>query len=125
MESSSNPVAESQGLRSECLHFGDSHVFDLAAHTLYIGYRRVELTRREYELLRFLSLNPNRAFSRDELIAGVWGQDFGGYAHTVSAHVNRLRAKIEADPANPSLIATVWGLGYRFEPEPARHNAAG
>jgi len=101
----------------ERVRFGSTHVFDLAARTLYIDQQLVALTRREYELLRFFSQHLNRAFSRDALIAGVWGCDFGGYAHSVGAHVNRLRAKIETDLSHPRLIATVWGLGHRFEPQ--------
>ncbi|HZF89111.1 response regulator transcription factor [Streptomyces sp.] len=74
------------------------------------------LTLREYDLLCFLLRNPGRAFSREDLMREVWGWDFGDLS-TVTVHVRRLRGKIEDDPARPRLIRTVWGVGYRFEPD--------
>ena len=79
------------------------------------GAEPVALTQREFSLLSFLARNPGRAFSRQELLREVWGEGFDGYEHTVNSHINRLRTKIEEDPRDPRLIATVWGLGYRFE----------
>ncbi len=79
------------------------------------GAEPVALTLREFSLLSFLARNPGRAFSRQELLREVWGEGFDGYEHTVNSHINRLRTKIEEDPREPRLIATVWGLGYRFE----------
>jgi DNA-binding response OmpR family regulator len=58
--------------------------------------------------------NPGVAFNRHQLLEGVWGYQFEGYNHTVNSHINRLRNKIEKDPANPRFIKTVWGYGYRF-----------
>ncbi|MCC3773691.1 response regulator transcription factor [Streptomyces sp. UNOB3_S3] len=72
------------------------------------------LTLREFDLLAFLLRHPGRACTREELMREVWGWDFGDMS-TVTVHVRRLRAKIEDDPANPALIRTVWGVGYRFE----------
>ncbi|MEU3353712.1 response regulator transcription factor [Streptomyces sp. NPDC037389] len=72
------------------------------------------LTLREFDLLAFLLRHPGRACTREELMREVWGWDFGDVS-TVTVHVRRLRAKIEDDPANPALIRTVWGVGYRFE----------
>ncbi|MFI0909520.1 response regulator transcription factor [Streptomyces abikoensis] len=72
------------------------------------------LTLREFGLLAFLLRHPGRACTREELMREVWGWDFGDVS-TVTVHVRRLRAKIEDDPANPALIRTVWGVGYRFE----------
>ncbi|MFD4786914.1 response regulator transcription factor [Streptomyces sp. NPDC058459] len=74
------------------------------------------LTLREFDLLAFLLRHPGRAFGREELMREVWGWDFGDLS-TVTVHVRRLRGKIEDDPARPRLIRTVWGVGYRFEPE--------
>lgn len=71
------------------------------------------LTLREFDLLTFFLRHPGRAFSREELMSEVWGWDFGDLS-TVTVHVRRLRAKIEHDPARPSLIQTVWGVGYRL-----------
>ncbi|MFE2071173.1 response regulator [Streptomyces sp. NPDC059467] len=74
------------------------------------------LTLREFDLLAFFLRHPGRAYSREDLMREVWGWDFGDVS-TVTVHVRRLRAKVEADPARPRLIQTVWGVGYRFDPE--------
>jgi DNA-binding response OmpR family regulator len=83
------------------------------------------LTLREFDLLAFFLRNPGRAHSREDLMREVWGWDFGDLS-TVTVHVRRLRGKIEHDPAQPRLIRTVWGVGYRFEPAdtPADDEAA-
>jgi len=73
------------------------------------------LTVREFDLLLFLMRHPARVFRRDELLAEVWGWDFGDQS-TVTVHVRRLREKIEVDPGRPRRIVTVWGVGYRYEP---------
>ncbi|MFI7246231.1 response regulator transcription factor [Streptomyces qinglanensis] len=75
----------------------------------------LSLTVREFDLLAHLLRHPARAFSREELMREVWGWAFGDLS-TVTVHVRRLRAKIEDDPAQPRLIQTVWGVGYRFDP---------
>lgn len=72
------------------------------------------LTAREFDLLYFLMRHPGRVFSRVELLHQVWGYGHDGYEHTVNSHINRLRAKIEPDPARPTHIVTVWGVGYKF-----------
>jgi len=74
----------------------------------------VDLTVKEFELLGLFARNPGRTYSRTQLLNLVWGYQFEGYEHTVNSHINRLRAKIERDPAHPSLLRTVWGVGYRF-----------
>jgi DNA-binding response OmpR family regulator len=90
-------------------------VVDSAQHTATLGGRRLALTVREFDLLRFLVSHPGQAFSRDELLQRVWGWSFGDQS-TVTVHVRRLREKIEADPGRPVRLATVWGVGYRWEP---------
>lgn len=75
---------------------------------------RLELTPKEFDLLVRLASNPGKAFTRQELLEQVWGYTFSGYEHTVTAHVNRLRIKIEADLDQPEYILTSWGIGYRF-----------
>ncbi|MER5873662.1 response regulator transcription factor [Streptomyces sp. NPDC002044] len=77
------------------------------------------LTLREFDLLAHFLAHPGRVHGREELMREVWGWDFGDLS-TVTVHVRRLRAKIEDDPAQPRLIRTVWGVGYRFEPEPPK-----
>lgn len=74
----------------------------------------IELTPREFDLLLHFAQNPNRVYSRIELLNRVWGARHDGYEHTVNTHINRLRGKLEADPRNPEWIVTVWGLGYKF-----------
>ena len=77
------------------------------------------LTLREFDLLLFLARHPGQPFSRAELLQRVWGDGFDGYEHTVNSHINRLRGKVERDPRDPQLIETVWGVGYRFNPQAA------
>jgi DNA-binding response OmpR family regulator len=79
--------------------------------------KRVDLTPKEFDLLVLMAKNPGRSYARSELLELIWGYDFSGYEHTVNAHINRLRAKIEEDPNNPIYILTTWGVGYRFNDE--------
>lgn len=77
----------------------------------------VELTAKEFDLLALFIRNPGRAFSRTELLDLVWGYSYRGYEHTVNSHINRLRMKIEPEPAQPRFILTVWAIGYKFTDE--------
>ena len=74
----------------------------------------VELTAREFELLLQFARHPGRVYTRQQLLDLVWGYGHDGYEHTVNSHINRLRAKIETDPAQPDYVLTVWGVGYKF-----------
>ena len=87
----------------------------LETHRVYVDGKEVALTHREFELLAFLAENPGIVFSRDKLFEQVWGFDAVGDTATVMVHVNRIREKIEPDPAKPIYIETVWGAGYRFQ----------
>jgi DNA-binding response OmpR family regulator len=87
---------------------------DIARRIASLGGRPLALTVREFDLLAFLLMHPARAWSRAELLEKVWGWRFGDQS-TVTVHVRRLREKIEADPADPARILTVWGVGYRYE----------
>ena len=78
---------------------------------------RLDLTAKEFDLLLYFAKHPGRVFSRMELLSQVWGYQYEGYEHTVNSHINRLRAKIESDPAKPQYILTVWGVGYKFNEE--------
>ena len=82
---------------------------------------RIELTPKEFDLLALLVQHPGKSFSRKELLSSVWGYTFAGYEHTVTAHINRLRNKIESSFAQPEYILTAWGVGYRFVDTQARH----
>jgi DNA-binding response OmpR family regulator len=90
-------------------------VIDTAAHQARLDGRVLSLTAREYDLLAFLLRNSRVAFTREQLFERVWGWSFGDVS-TVTVHVRRLREKIEDDPAQPSRLVTVWGVGYRYEP---------
>jgi two-component system OmpR family response regulator len=74
----------------------------------------VDLTAKEYALLVHFAGHPGRVYTRGQILDQVWGYGEGTYEHTVNSHINRLRAKIEADPSQPRFIQTVWGVGYRF-----------
>ena len=91
-------------------------VMDLANYTVHVAGRPVELTYKEYELLRFLATNRDRVFNRETLLNKVWGYDFFGGGRTVDVHVRRLRSKIE-DRHN-TFIETVRNVGYRFRALP-------
>lgn len=83
-------------------------------HRVFVAGEEVELRNKEYELLLFLMLNVDMVIDRETLYEKVWGFDALGDNATVSVHINRLREKLEKDPANPRYIETVWGAGYRF-----------
>lgn len=87
---------------------------DTAARIATRNGTELALTVREFELLAHLMAHPGRAFSRAELMQQVWGWTFGDHS-TVTVHVRRLREKVEDDPTQPTLIKTVWGIGYRLE----------
>jgi len=93
-------------------------VLEAGARVAHLSGRQLALTVREFDLLEFLLRHPGRAFARSELLEAVWGWTFGDQA-TVTVHVRRLREKVEADPAAPRRIVTVWGVGYRFDPTPS------
>lgn len=78
---------------------------------------KVELSPKEFELLVLMASNPGKNYSRSNLLSLIWGYDFEGYEHTVNSHINRLRAKIEPEMANPTYIITTWGVGYKFNEE--------
>ena len=83
-------------------------------HRVFVDGKEVELKNKEYELLLFLMLNVDMVFDRETLYEKVWGLEAMGENATVAVHINRLREKLEKDPANPRYIETVWGAGYRF-----------
>ena len=89
---------------------------DVAAHEVLLDGRPLALTAREHDLLVFLLQHPRQAFSRSELLARVWGWEYGDQS-TVTVHVRRLREKVEPQPTAPTRIVTVFGVGYRYEPE--------
>jgi DNA-binding response OmpR family regulator len=88
---------------------------DVGRRVARMGGAELALTVREFDLLVFFMRHPGRAFRRSELLEAVWGWTFGDQS-TVTVHVRRLREKIEPDPAVPTRVVTVWGVGYRYEP---------
>jgi DNA-binding response OmpR family regulator len=101
--------------REEPLEFAELRI-DPTARRVFVRGGEVQLAQREFDLLLHLAQHPNEVFSRDELMHAVWQYSFYTDASTVTVHMRRLRAKVEADPANPRYLKTVWGVGYRFEP---------
>ncbi|AHF77230.1 Two component transcriptional regulator [Sodalis praecaptivus] len=91
-------------------------VIDPLAREVHLDKRPVELTPREFDLLYFFAKHPGKVFSRLSLLNHVWGYQHEGYEHTVNTHINRLRLKIERNPAEPERLLTVWGMGYKFAP---------
>ncbi|MCH1866027.1 response regulator transcription factor [Nocardioides sp. CFH 31398] len=107
----------------------DSHVIrtgevvvDDATYTAKVGKRSLDLTFKEFELLKFLAQHPGRVFSRQQLLQEVWGYDYFGGTRTVDVHVRRLRAKL--GPENETLIGTVRNVGYRFVLPTKEHEAS-
>jgi DNA-binding response OmpR family regulator len=96
-------VIESDGLR-----------IDLERREVLLAGQPIELTAKEFDLLTCFARSPGRVFTRAQLLDQVWGYTHSGYEHTVNSHINRLRNKIERDPANPDYVQTVWGVGYKF-----------
>lgn len=112
---SSYQIAQHQGGKTQ------EQIIEHEGLTLNTSKRRVtvkgsdiSLTTKEFDLLLHLAQHPGQVFSREDLLASVWGYTHKGYEHTVNSHVNRLRQKIEPDPSNPIYVQTVWGAGYRF-----------
>jgi DNA-binding response OmpR family regulator len=98
---------------SEKLQFGELCV-DPGTRQVILGDNCIELTAKEFDLLWYFANNPGRVYTRSQLLSSVWGYGHDGYEHTVNSHINRLRAKIERNPAKPLYVITVWGVGYKF-----------
>lgn len=90
---------------------------DVDKRKVLVDAKKIELSPKEFELLVLMASNPGRNYSRTELLNIIWGYNFEGYEHTVNSHINRLRAKIESDMANPNYVLTTWGVGYKFNEE--------
>jgi len=94
----------------------DDLELDPVGRRVTVRGEEVQLTVREYELLLFFMRHPGQVFSRNQLMDAVWQYSFYTDTSTVTVHVRRLRAKVEADPSEPRWLQTVWGVGYRFQP---------
>jgi DNA-binding response OmpR family regulator len=89
-------------------------VIDVEKRGVTVADSPVDLTAKEFDLLLQFAEHPGRVYSRQQLLDLVWGYGHMGYEHTVNSHINRLRGKIEKNPAEPEYVLTVWGVGYKF-----------
>lgn len=99
---------------SKIVTFGDMKI-DCENRRVYIAGKEVNLTAKEFDLLELLVFNPNKVYSRENLLNIVWGYDYPGDVRTVDVHIRRLREKIESNPSEPKYIHTKWGVGYFFQ----------
>jgi len=99
--------------RQAAIRSGDL-LIDPEKRTVTLKGQGVDLTAKEFDLLLHFARHPGRVFTRSQLLDEVWRYGHDGYEHTVNSHINRLRAKIERNPAQPAYILTVWGVGYKF-----------
>jgi two-component system alkaline phosphatase synthesis response regulator PhoP len=111
IEAIKNEINKAGELNELCF---DQLSIDMEKRKVLLGGKKVELTAKEFDLLSYFALHPGKNFTREQLLNTVWGYQFSGYDHTVNSHINRLRSKIEKNPAEPRYIKTVWGVGYRF-----------
>ena len=102
-EQDNQKVIETKGLK-----------IDVDSRRVYIDEREVNLTAKEFELVYLLVSNPNKVYSREQLLKTIWGASYPGDARTVDVHIRRLREKIERNTAQPEFIFTKWGVGYYF-----------
>ena len=96
-------VIESKDMRLDC-----------EGRRVYVAGKEINLTAKEFELLELLILNPNKVYSRENLLKLIWGLDYTGDVRTVDVHIRRLREKIEDNPSEPKYVHTKWGVGYYF-----------
>jgi DNA-binding response OmpR family regulator len=112
-EAMAGQAQETESPGGQVLQCGEIRI-DPQRRSVHIADQTVELTAKEFDLLYYFARHPGRVYSRVQLLDQVWGYGHEGYEHTVNSHINRLRGKIEQDPANPRYILTVWGVGYKF-----------
>lgn len=98
---------------SDCLAF-DNLLINKNKRSVEVDNKPIDLTAKEFDLLAYMAQSPGRVFNRTQLLDAVWGYQYAGYEHTVNSHINRLRSKIETDPAKPKFVLTAWGIGYKF-----------
>lgn len=110
----SNKSTSSNNSESKIVTFGEMKI-DCENRRVYIAGKEVNLTAKEFDLLELLVFNPNKVYSRENLLNIVWGYDYPGDVRTVDVHIRRLREKIESNPSEPKYIHTKWGVGYFFQ----------
>jgi two-component system, OmpR family, response regulator len=108
--------SKSDSTKTSCIRINQLMI-DPDSRLVMIGDDTIELTATEFDLLFHFASNPGKVYNRTQLLDMVWGYGHAGYEHTVNSHINRLRKKIEKDPAKAEYIQTVWGVGYKFNAE--------
>ena len=88
---------------------------DCEGRRVFIAGKEINLTAKEFDVLELLIFNPNKVYSRENLLNIVWGYEYPGDVRTVDVHIRRLREKIEANPSEPKYVHTKWGVGYYFQ----------
>ncbi|MEO7386216.1 MAG: response regulator transcription factor [Gammaproteobacteria bacterium] len=111
-------LAAIAGTAAQPLDIGSLLRIEPATREVHLHGKLVTLTPKEFDLLLHFARHPGRVFTRAQLLDAVWGYSHDGYEHAVNCHINRLRAKIERDQAQPELLLTVWGVGYKFAGHP-------
>ena len=102
------------GNRSKPLKFGQLEI-DLKSYNVFLEGREIDLSAKEFEVLKFLAIQPGQVFTREQIFNQVWGYGEYGDLNTVTVYVRKIREKIEDEPAKPRFIKTVWGVGYKFD----------
>lgn len=112
-ERSSKNSKEENAKEPEVIQIRDISIM-IDSWKVYKGNTEIKFPNREFEILKFLAMNPNIVFSKEQIFEKIWGYDYVSDSATVMVHINRIREKIEDDPKNPKIIETVWGAGYRL-----------
>lgn len=100
--------------KAKTIEVGDLHM-DCEGRRVFIAGKEINLTAKEFDVLELLVFNPNKVYSRENLLNIVWGYEYPGDVRTVDVHIRRLREKIEANPSEPKYVHTKWGVGYYFQ----------
>ena len=100
--------------KAKVVQVGDLKL-DCDSRRVFIGSREINLTAKEFDVLELLAFNPNKVYSRENLLNIVWGYEYPGDVRTVDVHIRRLREKIEENPSDPKYVHTKWGVGYYFQ----------
>ena len=100
--------------KAKTVQAGDLRM-DCEGRRVFIADKEINLTAKEFDVLELLVFNPNKVYSRENLLNIVWGYEYPGDVRTVDVHIRRLREKIEANPSEPKYVHTKWGVGYYFQ----------
>lgn len=109
-----NARSNAKGEENKVLIYRDMKI-DSESRRVFIAEKEINLTAKEFDVLELLVLNPNKVYSRENLLNIVWGYDYPGDVRTVDVHIRRLREKIEENPSEPKYVHTKWGVGYYFK----------